>query len=53
VETIDTFDALCTDIVVQTRKLTRNVFNKDKAEVLTGEEIIRILPKTNGIYVDN
>jgi hypothetical protein len=53
VETIDNFDALCTDIVVQTRKLTRNTFNKEKAEVLTREEIIRILPRTNGLYEDN
>ncbi len=53
VETVDNFDALCADIVVQTRKLTRNTFNKEKVEVATREEIIRILPRTNGLYEDN
>lgn len=53
VETIDSFDSLCTDIVVQTRKVTRNSFAKEKVEITTKEEIIRILPRANGLYEDN
>jgi NADH dehydrogenase/NADH:ubiquinone oxidoreductase subunit G len=54
IETIDFFDGLCTDIVVQTKQNTSSgAFNLGKSSVKTKEEIVRILPRTNGIYEDN
>lgn len=55
VETIDFFDALCADIVVQTRKSSRQEMKIGKVVVpaTTKEEIVRILPRSTGIYDDN
>ena len=53
VDTIDFFDGLCTDIVVQTRAVTTPGFSLGNWQVKTKDEIIRILPRTNGLYQDN
>ena len=53
VETIDFFDSLCTEIEVQTRQFTAPEFSAGKIHVNTKDEIVRILPKANGIYEDN
>lgn len=53
VDTIDFFDAMCTDIVVQTKKSTRTGFYKEKVINTTKEEIVRILPKNNSLYETN
>lgn len=53
VETIDFLDSLCTDIEVQTRQFTNPTFNSGKFISLTKEEIVRILPRSNGCYEDN
>lgn len=57
VDTLDFFDALCSDISVYTRKqsnqaLTSN-FGKKNISVYTQEGILRILPRTNGFYSEN
>lgn len=53
VESIDFFDSLCTEIEIQTRQFTSPEFSSGKVHVNTKEEIVRILPKANGIYEDN
>ena len=54
VETIDFFDGVCADIVVQTRQNTSSGnFNLGNTNIKTKEEIVRILPRTNGLYEDN
>lgn len=53
VETVDFFDSLCTEIEVQTRQFTAPEFSSGKIHVNTKDEIVRILPKANGIYEDN
>ncbi len=61
-ETIDFFDALCVDINVQTRKVTQNKFDHaiqsqntqlGTPRLSTREEIVRILPRANGLHSDN
>ena len=51
--TIDFFDAVCSDIVVYTRKRTNTQYNKGNLKYITREEILRILPKINGFYSEN
>jgi len=53
VESIDFFDALCADVSIQTRKATAPTFNSGNVNIITKEEIVRILPRTNGMYADN
>lgn len=55
VESIDNLDAMCTDIVIQTKKSSKSVFNRihETLKVITKEEIIRILPKNNSLYEEN
>lgn len=53
VDTIDFFDGMCADISVHTRKLTRPVFEKGKQKIVSKDEIVRILPKLDGLYSDN
>ena len=53
VESVDFFDSLCTEIEIQTRQFTSPEFSAGKIHVNTKEEIVRILPKANGIYDDN
>jgi len=53
VETIDFFDSMCTDIEVQTRKFTSPTFHLGEVKTITKEEIVRIMPRSNGIYEDN
>lgn len=52
-ETIDFFDGLCSDIVVHTRKFSASQFQNGKAILTSSEDIVRILPKTTGLYNDN
>jgi NADH-quinone oxidoreductase chain G len=52
-ETVDFFDGVCSDILVHTRQLTLPQFNEGKAKVISKEEIVRILPRTNGLYEEN
>lgn len=55
VETIDFFDAVCADIVVQTRQGSKQEIKIGKSTIpaTTREEIVRILPRSNGLYEDN
>jgi len=55
VETIDFFDAVCADIVVQTRQGSKQEMRIGKSTIpaTTREEIVRILPRSNGLYEDN
>jgi len=53
VDTIDFFDGVGSDILVQTRQLSAPNYNNNKVLYETKEEILRILPKTNGLYQDN
>lgn len=53
IETIDFFDSLCSDIIVQTRKGTSLSYNQGQSQISTQEEILRVLPCLNGIYLDN
>ena len=53
VETIDFFDSMCTDIEVQTRQFTSPTFHSGAVKTITKEEIVRIMPRANGIYDDN
>lgn len=52
-DTIDFFDGMCADITVQTKNVTAPVFLKGKAENISREDIVRILPRQNGYYSDN
>ena len=52
-ETIDFFDTMCSDILVQTRQLGTSKFDKGKTSIISKEEIVRILPRDNGIYTEN
>lgn len=52
-DTVDFFDGICSDISVHTRKLSVPFFEKGKAKISSKEEIIRVLPKTDGLYSDN
>jgi hypothetical protein len=53
VDTIDFFDGVGSDILVQTRQLSSPNYNNNKVLYETKEEIVRILSKTNGLYQDN
>jgi hypothetical protein len=44
---------MCADITVQTKNVTAPVFLKGKAENISREDIVRILPRQNGYYSDN
>lgn len=52
-DTIDFFDGITSDISVQTRKLTTPVFENGKPYLQTKDEILRILPRYNGLGLDN
>ena len=50
-DTIDFFDGVCSDIVVQTRNVG---FSKNQSDKSTyKEDILRILPRLNGVYSEN
>ncbi len=53
IETVDFFDGVCSDIVVQTRNLITDNFNKNEKVFSAKEEIVRILPNTNSVYEEN
>lgn len=53
VDSIDFFDGTCADIVIQTRKLSTPQYENGKIKHLSKEEIVRILPRFNGLYSDN
>ncbi len=55
VETIDFFDSVCADIVVQTRQGSKQEIKIGKSTIpaTTREEIVRILPRSNGLYEEN
>ncbi len=48
IDTIDFFDAMCSDISVHTRKRSSK-----QGRFESKEEIFRILPRTNGLYKEN
>ena len=52
-ESVDFFDGVCADILVQTRKLSTPRYVDSKVLYETKEEILRILPRGNGLYSDN
>jgi NADH dehydrogenase/NADH:ubiquinone oxidoreductase subunit G len=53
VDSIDFFDGTCADIIVHTRKATSPQYQNNKLNYITNDEIMRILPRTNGLYQDN
>lgn len=59
VESIDFFDAVCSDIIVQTRKRTNispNYSTENSSfavKLFSQEEILRVLPHTSGLYSEN
>lgn len=53
VDTLDFFDALCSDISVHTRKRTVPQRNASQMHLVSQEEIVRILPRSNGFYSEN
>lgn len=53
IETIDFLDALCSDIAVHTRQLSNLQPREGALRLLSKEEIVRILPRNNGVYQDN
>ena len=52
-DTVDFFDAVCSDIIVSTRKSTAIQVKNNNALELTEDTILRILPKNDGLYKDN
>jgi NADH-quinone oxidoreductase chain G len=52
-DTVDFFDGTCADIVVHTRKSTSPQYYNNKLNYITNDEIMRILPRANGLYQDN
>jgi hypothetical protein len=52
---VDLFDAICSDIIVQTRKRTTPQYNSQKNKVILSakEEIVRILPQTDNLHSEN
>jgi hypothetical protein len=52
-DTIDFFDGTCADILVQTRKSSTPQYENGKILYKTKEDILRILPRFNGLYTDN
>lgn len=53
VDSIDFFDALASDIVIHTRKRTTPANLGGKVRFTSQEEILRILPRANGLYSEN
>jgi NADH-quinone oxidoreductase chain G len=53
VESVDFLDAVCSDISVQTRKVSNPVYQEGNMRLISKEEIVRILPRSNGVYQDN
>ncbi len=53
VDTLDFFDALGSDITVQTRLRTTTRPVALKRRTVSQEEIVRILPRQNGLYSEN
>jgi len=53
VDSIDFFDGVCSDIIVQTRQSTTPQYENGKINYKTKDEIVRILPRFNGLYQDN
>ena len=53
IDTIDFFDSLASDISVFTTKQTRQKFVNKENILVSQESIVRILPRTNGIYSEN
>lgn len=53
VDSIDFFDGTCADILVQTRKLSTPQYENGQIKHSSKEEIVRILPRFNGLYSDN
>jgi len=51
--TIDFFDGVCSDIIVSTRKSTKNQVKNNKIISVVGDEILRILPNHNDLSKDN
>ncbi len=52
-DTIDFFDGTCADIVVHTRGSSAPQYEDGKIVYKSKEEILRILPRLNGLYQDN
>lgn len=52
-DTIDFFDGITADISVQTRKLSAPQFENGNVKLSTQDEILRILPRYNGLPIDN
>jgi len=52
-DTIDFFDGTCADILVQTRKLSTPQYENGKISYKSKEEIVRVLPRLNGLIQDN
>lgn len=54
-ETLDFFDAVCSDITVFTRKRSSAAYKNENAliSVNSQEEVLRILPRKNGLYNEN
>lgn len=53
VDSIDTFDGTCADILVQSRKLSTPDYENGKILYKTKEEVVRVLPRFNGLFSDN
>jgi hypothetical protein len=53
VDTIDFFDSMCSDIVVHSRLMSEAQLKKYNVKIITKDTILRILPKVNGIYMEN
>lgn len=53
IDSIDFFDGTCADILVQTRKLSTPKYENGQIKHISKEEIVRILPRFNGLYSDN
>lgn len=52
-DSIDFFDGTCADILIQTRKLSTPQYENGKIVYKSKEEVIRILPRFNGLMQDN
>ncbi len=53
VESLDFFDAVASDILVYTRNRIAPRFVRGKRRLLPQEEILRVLPRSNGLYDEN
>jgi len=52
-DSIDFFDGTCADILIQTRKLSTPQYENGKIVYKSKEEVVRILPRFNGLIQDN